>query len=126
MMDMDWKFVAVALALTLVLSATIFAQTSFAAGGNNSSVKSTSGTTTQSNKTNQSSKANNTGLSNKIKQQSQGYVPLGGPGGKGINHEGMGTQEKGWMGAPMNNPWIYGPSTYPRRQVRNFWRCLDS
>jgi hypothetical protein len=127
-MKMDWKIIALAIALVVVLSATIFVQVSLAAGGsggttgsgNDSSSKSLAGTNIQAGKSNQSSKANNTSTSSKIVQQSQGYVPGGGPAGFGLKIEGVGPHQKGWMGGPMN-PWIYGPIAYPARMSPFGW-----
>ena len=80
---------------------------------------------TSTNRTTQSNQIQNTGSSNSTAQQSEGYVPLGGTAGLGSKIEGAKPHENVWIGAPSNNPWVYGPSAYPRMQVRNFWRGLN-
>ena len=119
-MDMDWKIIAAALVLAVVISTTVLIPASLAAGSGNNS-KNQTGNSTQTNKTNQNSKSNKTSTSN---NQSQGYMPLGGPAGKGSKIKGAEPNGKGWVGASSSNPWVYGPSVYPRRQAQNFWKNL--
>ncbi len=103
-MKTDWKIIALTMALVVVLSAIILVPVSVAAGG---------GKAGSSNNT--SAKANNTSAANKTSNQSQAFVPGGGPHGAGLKTiEGIGPHQKGWMGGPMN-PWVYGASAYPSR-----------
>ena len=109
----DLKYLAAIVALAVIVLAVYSATAAGSAGGiaNKGYNKSSENVT-----------AGNKSPYGGMGQQSPGYVPIGGPAGTGPKWEGVGPHQKCWMGGAMN-PWVYGPSAYPRQPGRYGWKA---
>lgn len=112
----DLKYLAVMVTLVVVVLASVSVYSAMATGNMDGAAN------TGFNKSSQNGISGNKSAYGGTGGQSPGYVPIGGPAGTGPKWEGVGPHQKCWMGGAMN-PWVYGPSAYPRRPGRYGWKA---